>query len=312
MSADLDVPEAVGLGAGVVTKRRGFAGRSRAKRWRQEQPTWAGFLLSGPFIVAAALLIVYPFIRLLITAFGEPDGLGNFTSYFQNGANLHVLRITFMDAAIVTVIAVTFGSIVAWSLRTTRSRAMKMALLAGIFVPFWMGSVVKLYSFTVILERLGLVNRVLIKLHIVHEPLNLLYNQLAVEIGMTYQMLPYAVLPLYVGFLSIDLDLIRAAESLGASRIHALRSVVAPLALPATLATVTIVYVVSIGFYLTPVLLGGDTAPFTASLISQNIFQFYDLAGAAVSAVILLVGALIIISLGYLVVGKERLARALG
>lgn len=315
MSADLDLPEALGIGAEVVTRRRPF-GRGRrgrsGRRWRQEQPTWAGFLLSGPFIMVALLLVIYPFVRLLVTAFGEPDGFGNITSYLENGANLHVLRITFMDAAIVTVIAVTFGAIVAWSLRTTRSRLMKTALLAAIFVPFWMGSVVKLYSFTVILERLGVVNRILIKLHIIHEPLNLLYNQLAVEIGMTYQMLPYAVLPLYVGFLSIDLDLIRAAESLGASRLHALRSVVVPLALPGTLATMTIVYVVSIGFYLTPVLLGGDTAPFTASLISQNIFQFYDLAGAAVSAIILLIGALLVILAGYLIVGKERLQRALG
>lgn len=294
----------------MVTKRRPFIRRS--SRWRQELPTWAAFLMSLPFIVAALLFVVYPFVRLLITAFGEPNGLGNFSSYFENGANLHVLRITFLDAVIVTVIAVALGSVVAWSLRTTRSHMMRTLLLAAIFVPFWMGSVVKLYSFTVLLERLGVVNRVLTKLHIIDSPLSLLYNQFAVVLGMVYQMLPYAVLPLYVGFLSIDLDLVRAAESLGASRIQALRTVVIPLALPATLATMTIVYVVSIGFYLTPVLLGGDTAPFTASLISQDIFQFYDLAGAAVSAVILLFGAMVVLLVGYLTVGKERLQRAIG
>jgi ABC-type spermidine/putrescine transport system permease subunit I len=143
------------------------------------------------------------------------------------------------------------------------------------------------------------------------EPLDLLYTQTAVIIGMVYQLLPYAVLPLYVSFASIDLDLIQAAEGLGASRVRAIASIVTPLATPGILATATIVYVISLGFYLTPVILGGATSPFTATLISQNIFDFFDLAGASVSAILLLLGALIAVTLGYLLVGRERLRRAL-
>jgi ABC-type spermidine/putrescine transport system permease subunit I len=130
-------------------------------------------------------------------------------------------------------------------------------------------------------------------------------------VGMLYQLLLYAVLPLYVTFLSIDTDLVLAAESLGAQRGRALASVVIPLAIPGLLATSIIVYVIALGFFLTPVILGGATSPFTASLIAQDIFQFYDISGASVSAVILLVAALVVVGGGYRLVGKERLRRAI-
>lgn len=263
-----------------------------------------------PFIAVGLLLIIYPFVQLVIAAFGS-GGISNLSAFFDESANLYVLRTTFVDSAIVTVIAVACGAVLAWSLRVNQSRWNAFFVLAAVFVPFWMGSVIKLYSFTVILERLGLVNRVLMDLHLIQSPLSLLYNQPAVIVGMAYQMLPYAALPLYVGFLSIDLDLIRAAESLGAARVRALWTIAAPLALPSALATTTIVYIVSTGFYLTPILLGGATAPFSASLISQDIFDFYNVPGSAVSSIALLVGALVILLVGYKIVGRERLRKAM-
>jgi putative spermidine/putrescine transport system permease protein len=129
---------------------------------------------------------------------------------------------------------------------------------------------------------------------------------------MIYQMLPYSVLPLVVAFSSIDLDLVRAAQSLGASRLRAIYSVVVPLGLPGVLATVTLVYVISIGFFLTPVALGGITSPFSASLISQDVFDFFNLPGAAVNSVWLLVAGMVVVGVGFAVVGKERLRKAMG
>jgi putative spermidine/putrescine transport system permease protein len=174
-----------------------------------------------------------------------------------------------------------------------------------------MGSVIKLYAFTILLERLGVVNTTLQDLHLTSQPLSLLYTQFAVVIGMVYQLLPYSVLPLYVAFLTIDLDLLLAAEGLGASRARALLSVVVPLGLPGILATVTIVYVICLGFYLTPVILGGATAPFTASLISSDLFTFFDSADAAIAAIFLLIGAILVVAIGYGLVGKDRLKRAI-
>lgn len=295
-----------------VTKRWWHALVRERRAWRPELGRGAGLGLSFPFIVLAVVLIVYPFIRLLTAAFGPPGGLSNLSTFLDNSGNLRTLRITFGVSAIVTLVSVAAGSIIAWSLKTTRSRLVRTVLLSSILVPFWMGSVIKLYAWTVLLQSRGVINRTLLALGVIDEPLNLLYNQLAVVLGMTHQMLPYAVLPLYVAFLTVDLDLVLAAESLGASRLRALRSVVLPLATPGVLATVTLVFVICLGFFLTPVVLGGFTAPFSASLIAQNIFVFYNLVGAAVTAVFLLAGAGVAIWVGIKVVGKERLRRALG
>lgn len=265
--------------------------------------------MSLPLIILLAGMLLIPFTRLLMIVLESPERVGAFV---ETPANLKVLRTTFIDALIVTLLSLGLGAVLAWTVRTTRSRTMRLLVLIATLVPFWMGSVVKLYAFTVILQTNGIVNKALIKVGVIDHPLDLLYNELAVIVGMTYQMLPYSVLPLYVAFASVDEDLLLAAQGLGAARWRALTGIAMPLATPGILATATIVYVISIGFYLTPVVLGGVTAPFSASLIAQDVFLFFDIPSAAITAVFLLAGGLLVVGTGYLVVGRERLRRALG
>ena len=281
------------------------------KAWQPEPSALTGLLLAAPFIVLIAVFVVYPFVRLVQTAFGPPAGLGNLGTYLANGGNLYALRTTFLDAAIVTGLSFGLGALLAWSLRTTGSRLMRLLLLSAVFVPFWMGSVVKIYAFTVLLGRVGVINTFLMNLGIISEPLPLLYTQPAVVLGMVYQMLPYAVLPMFVAYSSIDIDLILAAESAGATRAQALVQIVLPLAAPGILATLIVNYVIAIGFFLTPVLLGGATAPFTASVIQQDLNTYSDLKDASIGGLLLLVGGIAAITLGYFLVGKERLRRAI-
>jgi ABC-type spermidine/putrescine transport system permease subunit I len=296
--------------AAVVNPPRSLL-RIRRGRWSANPSIAFGTALSLPLIVLLALWVVVPFIELVRTALSS-GGLGNFTTFFSQSSNLIILRTTFVSAAIVTLVSVLAGSIVAWSLRTTHSEKMRFLLFAAAFVPFLMGSVVKVYSFTVILERLGVVNRTLMDLHLIHQPLSIIYNSFAVIVGMTYQMLPYAIIPLYVAFLAIDTELLSVAESLGATRFRVVTSIVLPLGLPGVLATGVIVYVISVGFYLTPVILGGASSQFSATIISVDIFQFYNLSSAAVQAVVLMIGATIATAAGFLVVGRGRLERVLG
>lgn len=295
-----------------ATEPAPVANAAPGRRWRTEVPARVGASLGGPLILMTALFLVYPIIRLVVVAFGPPGGAHNFVAFFSTTVNLTVLRVTFVDSAIVAVLAVALASVVAWHIVVTRHRWVRVVLAAALFVPFWMGSVVKLYAFTVLLERLGLVNRVLLDLHLIGRPLGLLYNQPAVVVGMVYQLLPYAVLPLLVVFRTIDQDLIRAAEGLGSTRARALRSVVLPLSLPGVVAAATIVYVVGIGFFLTPILLGGATSPFSASLMYDDIFSYYDFTSATVSALVLLVGAALVLVVVGRLVGREQLRRALG
>ncbi|RKS68368.1 putative spermidine/putrescine transport system permease protein [Actinomadura pelletieri DSM 43383] len=286
--------------------------RTRTRGWQSTFSGPTGLAMIAPFLVAAAVFIVYPFVELLRTAFGEPNGFGNVSDFLKSPAARRTLWTTCFTSLIVTVIVVGLGAVLAWSLRTTRSRLTRMVIAMAVFVPLWMGAVMKIYAFTVLLERFGVVNRTLTSIGLIDEPVQLLRTQFAVVAGMTYQMLPYAVLPMYAVYVTIDLNLIQAAESMGASRVRALRDVVTPLALPGLLASTVIVYVICIGYYLTPVLLGGATAPFTASLIADDIFNLFQPQQAAVSSVLLLIVAGIVILGGLRLVGKERMRRALG
>lgn len=284
----------------------------KRRAWKPEISSAAGFLMALPFTAIVLVFVAYPFVTLVEIAFGEPNGFGNIDVYLENGANMRVLRTTFALGSIVTILAVGLGAIVAWSMRTTQSKFMKLMLLIAVSLPFWMSSVIKIYAWTVLLQTEGMVNKFLQLIGIIDEPLQLLYNEVAVVIGMVYQLLPWATIPLFAFFSYIDRDLLIAAQGLGASRLRALRSILLPLALPGLFATAIIVYVMSIGFYITPVILGGFTSSFSATLIQMNIFQFYDITSAAITALSLLIGGMLLIGVGLLLVGRERLRRTLG
>ncbi|HET8755116.1 MAG TPA: ABC transporter permease [Solirubrobacteraceae bacterium] len=292
------------MGAGQVLRR------SRRRTWTAERSATTGALLAAPLIGFIAVLLLYPLFRLVSISTGEPDGLGNVSGFFEGSANLRVLRITLVDSLIVTVLSVAVGAVIAWSMRTTRSTAFRLLLWAAMILPFLMGSVNKLYALGVILQTEGIVNTVLMEVGITDHPVEMLYTQFAVVLGMVYQMLPFAVLPLYASFRTISPELVLAAESLGASRLRALANTVVPLALPSVLASATIVFMISVGFVLTPVLLGGATAPFMASFINSALFDFYNLARAAVTSLVLLICALVVVVVAFVFLGRDRLSKA--
>ncbi|MCO5092176.1 ABC transporter permease [Bosea sp. (in: a-proteobacteria)] len=298
------------LDSSAVAKRN----KSRSRAWRPEIGALPSLLLVLPFAAMLAFFVVYPFIRLTQIAVFSEGALQNLVDFFSDSSNLVVLRTTYVISAIVTVLAILFGGVLAWTLKTTRSATVRFIILASVLVPFWMGTMIKLYAWTVILQTNGLVNNFLVATGILSDKtrLALLYNELAVVIGMVSQMLPFAVLPLVVAFSSIDLDIVRAAEGLGAARLRAIVSIVIPLAIPGILATTMLVFVLSTGFFLTPVILGGITSPFTASLIYQNVFTFFDLNAAAITALVLVVSASIVILLAFKIVGADRIRKALG
>jgi ABC-type spermidine/putrescine transport system permease subunit I len=285
-------------------------GRPR-RAWSPELSGTTGLLLAAPFLAMLALYVVYPFVALVRAALGPPGGIQNVQIFFANKANLNIVFVTFRDALIVTAIVFILGSLLAWALRSTKSRVIRVVVLMAIFMPLWMGSVVKIYAISVFLGRQGIINTVLQQLGLIDAPLALLYTQGAVIAGMVYQLLPYGVLPMYVAFSTIDPDLVLAAESLGASRVRALANIVLPLAIPGILAALVINFVLALGFYLTPVLLGGATQPFTATLIQEDLFTYFDVAGASIGGLVLLVMGGLAVAAGYLLVGKDRLRRAI-
>ena len=241
---------------------------------RPSPPVIMGVSLTGPFFVLMGALVIYPIVELILVINESPGFAANVSQFFDLSFNLTALRVTFVDSVIVTVIVVVFGAVVAWSLVTTRRQYVRLILLTSVVAPLMMNSILKVFAFTVLLQRTGIVNHTLMALHIIHQPLSLIYNQFAVSVGMVYWLFPYAVLPLYVTFSSLDPDLANTAESLGASRSRALFDACLPLAWGGVFATIVIDYVLCLGFFLMPLMLGGPSVPFTATVVWEDVTDY--------------------------------------
>lgn len=260
--------------------------------WRPESSSGVGLLLSAPAVLLVLVLVGYPLLLITADTFtdaGRKALAEVLASNSDQKALLRTLRVSFL----VAVLSVGFGSVMAWALITIKSRFWRVIVWISVLAPFWMSVVVKNYAFVLLLRRGGPVPSLLMQMGLMDSSSSLLYTEGAVVLGMLYAMLPYAVLPLYATFSRLDHSMISAAESLGASRLRALWNVMVPLCARGMLAAGTLVFVISLGFYVTPIILGGPTAPFAASAIGSALFEFFNLNQAKVIAVLLLSIALI-------------------
>jgi mannopine transport system permease protein len=283
----------------------------RSRRWNPTLSLSAAFLLSLPLLVLLLLFVAYPISQVLLLPL-RADGLHQYLRFFESRANVRALEYTLWESAVVTVGTVLLAAPLAWTLRVTGSTLRRSIVWLAVLAPLWMNVVVKTYAFMIILGRNGILSEAAQALRLAAGPLDLLYTPAAVVIAMLHTMLPYGVLPLFVTFATIDLDLVKAAESLGASRAEAILAVVLPLSVVGLVATGTIVFVVSLGFYVTPVILGGAQSPYISTLVQGDLFLRYDSAGAATdSAILIVVAALILLMVSWLL-GGRHLKRVLG
>jgi mannopine transport system permease protein len=267
-----------------------------------------GLLLAAPLLVLLALLVVVPMVLVLWQSFAG-TGLDGYRSFFESNASVTALRNTFVSSAIVTVLVVAAGGLLAWYLVTSRSLVLRAFVWMAVLAPLWMGVIIKNYVFTILLQDGGLLSSAWNLLPGEQSP-SLMYTQAAVVLGVFYSMLPYAALPLYVTVKAIDLDLLKAAESLGATPVQAMRSVFLPLARPGIAATAIIVFVISLGFYVTPVLLGGVKSAYLPSLIDNTLFKYFNEDAAQVAAAILLIVATVVVAIAMRILGAAQLKRA--
>ncbi len=282
------------------------------RAWRNDPSAAVGLLLLAPALVLLLLFFVVPILRIFWVALTDPTlSLDRFGDFFASPAARRSLLTTLRVSAIVTVLATLVGLIVAWELRTTTSKWKRAALWLATLFPLWTSVVVRNYAFTILLQRKGILNTALISTGIIDEPLSILYTDVAVVLGMLYTMLPYAILPIYASLVNLDTSIVSAAESLGASRPRAIRDVVLPLIAPSVFAAAAITFVVSVGFYITPILLGGPDSPFLATFIDQQLFSLYNFPAAAATASILFLTAAIVVGFAWRIVGFEQIRKAL-
>ena len=169
-------------------------------------------------------------------------------------------------------------------------------LLFVVTVPFWTNLLVRNYSWILLLRNGGVLDWVLLKSGLRHEPLNLLYTWLATFIGLVYSFLPYMILPIYVSLERLDRRYVEAAYDLGANRLRALTRVIVPLAMPGIAGGLILVFVPCLGAFITPDLLGGGKSMMIGSLIQQQFGQSRNWPFGAALAFVLL--ALVLTALG--------------
>lgn len=291
---------------------RARASRGPRRPWSIDLGRGRSLLILSPLLIVVAVFVVYPMAKLAIDSFTQGDGIGNYAQVLGSGATRKAFATTLWSSALVTLISVVLGGVLAWCIRATTSTLRRNIMLLAVLIPFCMGVVIKNYIFAVIFARTGVLNNVLLALGIIDEPAKIMYTPFAVVVGMVYAMLPYATLSMLAAFATIDLQLISAAKSMGASHARAVLGVVVPLGTPGLLASATIVFAISVGFYITPIVLGGTQTPFVASLIGDDLFELFNYPRAAATGVLLLLVALVVLLGGLKLVGGRALKAVLG
>ncbi|MFI4986996.1 MAG: ABC transporter permease [Alphaproteobacteria bacterium] len=275
--------------------------------WRSREGT-----LVLPALVFYAIVYVYPLSRLGAWSFFDP----RFTLHFYREliaepAYFKTLANTLKISVLVTLFSFALGYPLAYLMSTTTPRARNL-LMALVLVPFWTSVLVRTFAWLVILGSNGLVNKALIALGIVEQPVKLLFNMIGVQIGMVHVLLPFMVFPLYGVMSRIDPSLVRVARSLGATPSRAFLRVFLPLSLPGIAAGCVLVFLLAIGFYITPALLGGPGEITLATMIDMMVTSFLNWGFAATLGIVLLVTVgLIFIAFTSLmglhrIVGSER------
>lgn len=282
------------------------------RKWRGRPGGVLGLLLALPVLGLFLVFFLLPFINLARVGARGDGFVANLNSYFHSGVTLRIFWVTLRDCVLVTVLSIGGGAVLAWRMKTSSRRFEAPLILAAVFIPLWMGGLLKIYSFIFLFQRTGPINGALMALGVFSEPKHLLYSESTIVLGMTFQMLPLAVAPLYAVFSSFSPELITAAEGLGASRIKTFRTVVAPLTSIGIVASSLLVYLISLGFFLTPVFLGGANAPFTSSLISSDLFDYFDPPSAGIGAILLVCAGLVIALIAGTVVLLIRRSQGFG
>lgn len=261
---------------------------SRVRQPARWQPWRAPhFGLTVPLLVYLLALYAFPVVGMMLRSVTEPHWtLANFAELLQSQVFALVLWITFRISLVVTIAVLLLGYPVAFLLaRLTPARGNLLLIL--VLVPFWSSILVRSYAWMVLLGRDGVVNQFLLWIGAITTPLHLLYTTFAVYVAMVHVLLPFMILPLYAVLRGIDGNLLRAAASLGARPSVVFRQIVLPLSLPGISAGCLLVFILSLGFYITPALVGGPRDLMMAVLIQQQIDELNWPLGSALSVVLL-------------------------
>jgi putative spermidine/putrescine transport system permease protein len=254
---------------------------------RSERSYW---LMILPLLVLIIVFYGWPVLGILLLSVTEPrPGLDNYAQVATNPALVRLIGTTLRICAITTVFSVLAGYLLAYVMSHSLPRGYNR-MLALLLLSFWISVLVRAFAWLTLLGRQGLVNGLLMTAGLVGEPLSLVRNEFGVLIGMVHYMIPYATLPLLANMRGIDGRIADASRSLGASPLTTFRRIYLPLTLPGIVAASLLVFIISLGFYVTPAILGGGRVLMIAEYVSVQVLVTLQWGIAAMLATLLLVG----------------------
>lgn len=267
------------------------------------------FGLTVPYLFLIFFLIIIPVGWLFYMSFIGRDGSYSFENYERMVTQKSYIRIfltTFKISFLTTLICALLGYPLTYFM-SQLSRKWAGICMIGVLIPFWTSLLVRTYAWLVLLQRKGLINNIAIDLGFISEPIKFVHNTSGTLIGMAHIMLPFLILPLYANMRAIDKDCLKAAANLGATPTRAFWTVFFPLSIPGLLAGLLIVFVICLGFYVTPAVLGGGKIIMAAMKISSNIELYFSWGAASALGVVLLIVTMLILYIASKLVSIDQI-----
>ena len=249
------------------------------------------FGLASPALLLILVILVIPVGWLFYVSFVGADGsfsLENYQRMIESKSYARIFRTTFQVSFLTTAICILIGYPLAYFMAQLPQRLANLCLIT-VLLPFWTSLLVRTYAWLVLLQKRGLVNEWAISIGLWDEPLKFVHNLNGTLIGMVHIMLPFLVLPTYGAMKAIDKDYLKASSNLGASPVRAFWTVFFPLSTPGLFAGALMVFVLCLGFFVTPAVLGGGKVILVSMKIVSNIELFVNWGAASALGVVLLV-----------------------
>lgn len=252
-----------------------------------------------PAVLLITLLVLLPMSWLSWLSLFDENGaftLQNYARLAVSGAYVSILIDTFLISFAVTLLVSLLGYPIAYLMAHSSPKVTSL-LLTAVLLPYWTPVLVRTYGWMAILQRNGPLNDVLVAFGLVNEPVQFLYQTSGAIIGMTQIMLPYLIIPVYIALRGVDKDYLKAAAGLGASPTVAFWRIYFPLSLPGFAAGALLVFILSLGFYVVPALMGGGKVTMIAMRIERSVMVYPNWGAASALAVVLLVVTLLLLAI---------------
>lgn len=259
-------------------------------------------LLFMPFLLWIGLLVVLPQLGIGYVSLREKIGVnqyqlgfGNYTDFIGAPIYRNTLLRTAWMSVLVTALALLAGFPIAWYIAKVARQRSRAALFLMCLIPLWVSDLVRAYGWILLLRETGGISTALVNLGLIAEPVEMLYNDVTVIIGLVYTVILFMIVPLVSTLQGMDDALLEVGYNLGGSRFTVFRRIILPYAMPGIVAGCIITFMLSAGSYLTPVLLGGKNSSwFTEQIYSQFITRYNWEAGSTFGVLLLAFTSLVI------------------